>query len=240
MTPRLRSCLAVAATIAGLSQPAQAIQGGSPARAGTPLSRATVAVGTVLQPGDDLKVTQCSGVLIGRSTVMTAAHCVRDNPIGAMVVFYQGSRPVGPAYPVASVSRYAVDRGGLPDGDHGIDLAALALDVAVLRLAAPVRDRSPVPLARRDRGLPATLELAGIGLSGGTSGLLKTATLRPILMTKSGLTIAQAVGALVCTGDSGGPVVESRGRGLRLWGVASAVITSQPPCGSIVVIAPAT
>jgi hypothetical protein len=234
--PGLR--LALAAVLLGTT-PAQAIQGGAPARGGDALAQATVAVGTVLKPGDDLKISQCTGVLIGRSRVMTAAHCVRDNPIGAVVVFYRGSRPSGPAYSVASVSRYAVGGGDLPSGDLGINLAALALDVAVLRLAEPVRDRNPVPLARRGGRMPATLELAGIGLSGNAPGMLRTTTLRPIAVTESGLTIARAVGSLVCIGDSGGPVVE-RGRGVRLWGVASAVITSQPPCGSIVVIAPAT
>lgn len=235
--PRLGPSLASAAILLATA-PAQAIQGGAPARAGDALAQATAAVGTVLQPGEDLKVSQCTGVLIGRSRVMTAAHCVRDSPVGALVVFYRGSRPAGPAYSVASVSRYAIG-GALPTGDFGANLAALILDVAVLRLTEPVRDRRPIPLARRGGRPPATPELAGIGLSGNAPGMLRTTLLRPIAVSESGLTIARAIGSLVCIGDSGGPVVE-RGRGVRLWGVASAVITSQPPCGDIVVIAPAT
>jgi hypothetical protein len=240
MMTRLGPFLALAALLLAAS-PAGAIQGGAPARGGDALSRATVAVGALLRPDeDDIKVTRCTGVLIGRDRVMTAGHCVRDNPLGAMVMFYQGSRPVGPALPVASVSRYAVAPGAVAESGLVLDLAQLTLDVAVLRLAAPVRDRGPVSLARRGRTLPTTLELAGIGLSGGTAGLLRTTRLRPLGITETGLTIARTVGSLVCTGDSGGPVVEMRGGRPQLWGVVSAVITTKPPCGDIVVIAPAT
>jgi len=43
----------------------------------------------------------------------------------------------------------------------------------------------------------------------------------------------------VCRGDSGGPVVADGAGGPVLWGVASSVLTSRPPCGRVVVIAPA-
>jgi len=59
-------------------------------------------------------------------------------------------------------------------------------------------------------------------------------------MTETGLIIARAVGARVCMGDSGGLVVIPSRRGPLLWGVASAVITPQAPCGNILMIAPAT
>jgi secreted trypsin-like serine protease len=69
--------------------------------------------------------------------------------------------------------------------------------------------------------------------------VLKTASLQPLLVTPSGLVIARALGAQVCQGDSGGPVVAEGRRGPTVVGVASAVITREPPCGDTVVIAPA-
>jgi secreted trypsin-like serine protease len=58
-------------------------------------------------------------------------------------------------------------------------------------------------------------------------------------MTSRGLVIAATRGSEVCRGDSGGPVVADGAGGPVLWGVASSVLTSRPPCGRVVVIAPA-
>jgi hypothetical protein len=118
-------------------------------------------------------------------------------------------------------------------------LTEISLDIAVLRLETPVAGRSPLRLVHNLRSLPPTLRLAGVGLSGRAAGTLKTAILKPLAISETGLIIARTVGARVCLGDSGGPVVVSSKNGPLLWGVASAVITPQAPCGSILMIAPA-
>jgi secreted trypsin-like serine protease len=58
-------------------------------------------------------------------------------------------------------------------------------------------------------------------------------------MTSTGLVIAATRGSEVCHSDSRGPVVADGAGGPVLWGVASSVLTSRPPCGCVVVIAPA-
>lgn len=229
----------VAALLAG-GHSARAVDGGSLARANDRLARSTVGLGTIREGEQGLGLTRCSGVLVAPDLVLTASHCVQNDPLAALVVFYGGSRPVPPFYPVQAITRFGVQEGDAPD-EFLARLQQLSLDTAVLKLASPARGRTPLRITSVGRSpLPSRLRLAGIGLSGEGAGTLKTVQLRPVLFTNTGLTIARAEGALICSGDSGGPVVADGKQGPVLWGVASAVLTRQPPCGDTVVIAPAS
>lgn len=218
-----------------IAGPALAIDGGAIAGRNR-LSRATVGISTLVAGSGSIGVSRCSGVLIAPSLVLTAAHCVEDNPVAAAVVVYEGARAVRPAIAVRSLARYGAVPGDLPANYAG--LLQLSLDTAVLRLASPVRGHAPLRISRGGTP-PVGLRLAGVGLSHEGVGVLKTTPLQALLVTSTGLIVAATRGSEVCKGDSGGPVVADGPQGPVLWGVASAVLTTHAPCGRVVVIAPA-
>ncbi len=190
------------------ASPGHAIDGGSVA-GGDALAQATVGLGTITKPEDALRLTRCSGVLVAPDLVLTAAHCVNGDPLGALVVFFKGGNPIRPVYAAKVAARYSPDPGEmLPNAAPDISIADLSVDLAVLRLTEPVRGRRPVPLASDPSRVPKHLRFAGAGLSRTGVGRLRTAGLTPVASTSTGLTIARVDGGgRICLGDSGGPVV---------------------------------
>jgi len=60
-----------------------------------------------------------------------------------------------------------------------------------------VSGRKPILIAQAGDRVPSRLVLAAAGLSPGGIGQLRTASLKPILMTETGLIVARSPGARV-------------------------------------------
>lgn len=153
----------------------------------------------------------CSGVVLGRNAVLTAAHCV---PEGAAVKVHFRDPAGGPVLlDAAEIVRNPAYRA------DAVKARRRSIDLALIRTASPLPDRfEPARLAREElppvAGRP--YRLAGFGLTREgdprTSGTLRLAAVaadRPLSRVLLWARDPSGTGAGACTGDSGGPVFEA-------------------------------
>ena len=140
----------------------------------------------------------CSGSLIGPRTVLTAAHCMEDDPTSVAVVV-AGQRI--PARRWRSHPRYS--------GSFFIR-RRLKNDVAIVTLR---RDAAVTPLPLLATGTTAigdAVTVAGYGYDErGLYGVLREGTAEISALTPTHLDLEYVVGmSSICSGDSGGPLLK--------------------------------
>jgi secreted trypsin-like serine protease len=202
-----RAALALCLAVAPVCGPLLAMVGGA-APAGPDIApHVALLVGS--------RGNSCSGVVIARDAVLTAAHCVLPGADYKLVVFDAAHQPQ--FKDVATIARH-------PQFSLATLLAHRATaDVALLKLAAPLPPAfAAAPLARADRVVAAGDEfiVAGFGVTvrgdGRTGGAVRAATLVATgepgalqIRLVDPLTKGERAGRGACSADSGAPAFET-------------------------------
>jgi len=178
----------------------------------------------------------CTGTLITPDIVLTAGHCIDDDPVVALVGTVDFGRPGGEAIRIRAAVAY-------PDWEHGYDVGIVVLDHPA---AAPSRAVAAPCTAREELVEGALVHLVGFGLTtrSGTGGNTRLHEARipvvdalcsddpacnPVVAPGGEFT----AGAGACFGDSGGPVYLDTPEGPALIGVVSrGESLTDRPCGN--------
>ncbi len=157
---------------------------------------------------DRRDMSYCTGTVIGRSIVLTAAHCV-ESPENISIYHPDDDDGEGTFLPTADV---AVHPGYRPDAAQR---RVLSIDLALVRLADPLPSHfRPVSLSDKLRvEIGQKLSLAGFGIADETrpktGGVLREGTVEvrgttPPFLVRLADPRGQGLGG--CTGDSGAPI----------------------------------
>ena len=199
-----RSALAGAFLVTAVVQ-AQALVG--PAEDGGALEAQTLMVLKRSRAGAGF----CTGVVVARNVVLTAAHCVTKLDDVRVHFHERAGQPM--LWPVNAIAVHPQYRA------NAIKTRERSIDLALVRMVDPLPERfAPARLSSSGVSAGMRLRIAGYGVSregwGDTSGVLRAGTLvvreplsAVILWAEDPL--KKGLGA--CTGDSGGPIFDESG-----------------------------
>jgi len=167
----------------------------------------------------------CSGTLIGRNLVLTAAHCVDPKAKNLAVIFSPEMRKAR-RNQIRPVTQWMVH----PEYSGNVQAKDMS-DIAVLRFdgEAPAGfEPAPLLLDRNYLRNGQRTIVAGYGLNWTIgihrgAGTLRTTRLPmdDVNFSETEVLLGQSIRRGICSGDSGGPAyLEVQGR-LYVWGVAS-------------------
>ena len=224
--------LLVGATLAGCGAPQTPsmsdtkIVGGTLASAADAVTKSTVAL--VGADGEFF----CSGSLVTSIHVVTAAHCLKDFPVGEKLTVVFGITAKNGQVPLSKkreAKKFIVHAGYDEVAMDEEEASRPPNDIAFITLksAAP-SGYTPVSVLTTRTALIAgeTLTLAGFGLTSpfwGDSALLRKVDVKMINEKKTAheIEFGESPGRSACMGDSGGPAFVRRNGKLVLVGVTS-------------------
>ncbi|MEU6227018.1 RICIN domain-containing protein [Streptomyces sp. NPDC047042] len=192
--------LAIPVALGAAPTPASAVTGTA-----APATGATYAAQIIVGDHD----RGCSGVLVARQWLLTAASCFAEDPATSISV------------PAGKPSRTTIATIGRSDltGTAGavrevVDIVPSAgRDVVLARLNQSVTNVTPIALATTAPVAGEELQFAGYGRTATewAPSTLRTGALSVDASTATTLTVTGKNGAAACQGDTGGPVVRTVG-----------------------------